>query len=389
MRLRLFCIGLVLLLGAGFSRLAAQVQASLVAGAEPVRAEQPFTVALKLVHEKAWHTYWINPGIGYPTTLKWTLPAGWTAGPIQWPTPKLIRDAEGKITGQGYDGTVYLPVTITPGPAVVPGAEVTLNATAKWLACEAVCTPGEAALTLTLPARATTDTAALAETLAALPRAVPEWTATASRSGEIVSLRLSRSPGSTGAVPTNLRFFSADKTVAFNQSQTMRASDAGEIILDVPLTAELDAPPSRLIGVVRAEGSWTTTEAPLTGLNIDVPITAGAATINVTRASASAAVVVPSLGGTLFLAFVGGLILNLMPCVFPVLGIKILGFVNQAGNDVCGRGARIVLGTGRRARDLARGRRPTRVGVSASVTGFCVRACGGDARLRVEHERCV
>ena len=77
-------------------------------------------MALRLVHEPHWHTYWLNPGTGLPTSLAWTLPAGWKAGEIQWPAPMVLKDDQGNVTGSGYDGDLLLPVTITA--AGWPGA---------------------------------------------------------------------------------------------------------------------------------------------------------------------------------------------------------------------------------------------------------------------------
>src|SRR6185503_16909381 len=98
-----------------------------------------------------WHTYWKTPGTGLPTTLEWTLPAGWTAGEIQWPAPKILRDRTTTIIGNGYEGELLLPVTLTPPADLRPGAAVELKVHADWLMCEDVCVPGKADLTLSLP----------------------------------------------------------------------------------------------------------------------------------------------------------------------------------------------------------------------------------------------
>ena len=84
-------------------------------------------------HEPHWHSYWLNAGTGYPTRLKWDLPAGWSAGVIQWPTPILIKDSKGNVTGNGYDKLLYLPVTLTPPADLRAGEDVTLKAAASWL----------------------------------------------------------------------------------------------------------------------------------------------------------------------------------------------------------------------------------------------------------------
>ncbi|CAM2936395.1 protein-disulfide reductase DsbD family protein [Rariglobus hedericola] len=312
-----------------------QVKASLAAADQSIQPGRAFTVALRLDHESHWHSYWINPGTGYPTSLKWTLPEGWTASEIQWPTPAVTRDTNGMITGNGYDDVVYLPVTITPPANLKAGETITLSAEAKWLMCAEVCVPGKAAVSLSLPVQANEPAAdpnhgkAIADTLTALPRAIPGLTARASRSGNVVTLRLIAAADIPLPKITKPWFFSTDETIQFDEPQTVRDAAAGEVLaIDLPVSPSLTTPHTQLTGVLRFENGSTTT-----GLAIDTPITeapaSGLSTLNSQPSTPASA----SLAGTLVLAFVGGLILNLMPCVFPVLGIKILGFVNQAGAD--------------------------------------------------------
>ncbi len=126
------------------------VAASLVSADASIKAGAPFTVALRFVHQPHWHTYWLNPGTGLPRTLKWSLPPGWSAGDIQWPAPKLLTDTRGNTIGNGYDGDLLLPVTITP-PADLAGTSAELKVAAEWLMCREECVPGNAALSLSLP----------------------------------------------------------------------------------------------------------------------------------------------------------------------------------------------------------------------------------------------
>src|ERR1700685_1674843 len=130
------------------------VTASLVAADASIKAGSPFTVALRFVHQPHWHTYWVNPGTGLPTTLKWTLPPGWSAGDIQWPAPMLLSDTRGNVIGNGYDGDLLLPVTITPSADLKAGTSADIKVTADWLMCQEECVPGNATLTLSLPVSA-------------------------------------------------------------------------------------------------------------------------------------------------------------------------------------------------------------------------------------------
>ena len=86
----------------------------LVAASASIQPGKPFTVALRFVHDPHWHTYWTNPGTGLATSLTWTLPPGFTASDIQWPAPHVLTDHTGTVIGNGSEGDLFLPVTITP-----------------------------------------------------------------------------------------------------------------------------------------------------------------------------------------------------------------------------------------------------------------------------------
>ncbi len=313
----------------------AQVKASLVATETSVAPGRAFTVALRLDHEREWHTYWINPGTGYPTSLTWELPEGWTAGEIQWPTPHVVKDRKGNITGNGYENVTYLPVTLTPPADARPGEIVTIRAFTEWLMCADVCIPGEARVALDLriaaepPVAASGPGAEAAAALRSLPQNVPGWELTATRSGQTITLRLKADEGAPLKEPEGLWFFASDGFIQYDQPQTVRAGGPGEYFLDMPVAQAADQATTRLVGVLARKASWLP-DAEVPGMRIDLPI-AAAAPGATTEAAATGSPA--GLAGTLALAMLGGLILNLMPCVFPVLGIKILGFVNQAGSD--------------------------------------------------------
>src|ERR1035438_8892540 len=149
--LRVAGAGLLLLIQAFVPGAKAQVQASLVSSVVAVKPGRPFTVALRLVHEKGWHTYWRNPGIGIATTLDWKLPPGWKAGEIHWPAPEVLTDDKGNVTGNGYEGDLLLPLVLTPPSGLQAGGNANVSATADWLMCRDVCMPGEGPVSLSLP----------------------------------------------------------------------------------------------------------------------------------------------------------------------------------------------------------------------------------------------
>jgi thiol:disulfide interchange protein DsbD len=308
------------------------VTASLVSADAAVHAGTPFTVALHFVHKPHWHTYWVNPGTGLPTTLRWTLPAGWTAGDILWPAPKLLSDSRGNIIGNGYDGDLLLPVTITPPASAEPGSTAELMVAAEWLMCEDQCVPGSANLALSLPVSADAPApdpqwaGRIRAVLAQLPLADPSWAVFASRGPVAVTLVIRPAHGPATKAPAGLHFFSQDGTIAYDQPQPAAPEGGGGILLTLPIAPDAPKDATRLVGVLTADSGWRP-DGSLPGLKVDVPFGA------IPSVAAAPSPAATGLAGTLLLAFVGGLILNLMPCVFPVLGIKILGFVNQAGAD--------------------------------------------------------
>ncbi len=126
-----------------------------------VQPGQPFDVALHLHADPGWHTYWINPGdAGLATTIRWTLPPGFTAGPIQWPTPE--KHNMGPLMTYGYAGDVYLLTTITPPKADLP-QHFDLKAKATWLVCKEECIPGKAEFTVPMDSGADESAAAAGE----------------------------------------------------------------------------------------------------------------------------------------------------------------------------------------------------------------------------------
>ncbi|MEO6002734.1 MAG: protein-disulfide reductase DsbD domain-containing protein [Opitutus sp.] len=323
----------------------AQVKASLVSPVRSVQAGQPFVVALRLEHEPHWHTYWLNPGTGLATSLAWKLPEGFKAGEIQWPAPIIIKDHTGTVVGNGYEGESFLLVTITP-PATLPaGQDVKIAAAARWLMCADVCVPGKSDVSLTLPVTAEapqpdpTWADKVKATEAAIPRGPTDWKLSAVCDAKTVTVTVSPT-AAAGHVPSDLHFFSDDNLVAYELPQMVKPDGRGGFVLTAPVSPDGPADTKELHGVLTSENGWRANQ-PARGLRVDVPFsaqtaagqTASASSPTASTGNGAAAAPTASLGATLFLAFVGGLILNLMPCVFPVLGIKILGFVNQAGHE--------------------------------------------------------
>ena len=154
--IRPFIILLTLLSAGCKTEPAAQtnVAASLIAETLTIQPARAFTVGIRLKMKPGWHTYWKEPGdSGLATSVRWTLPAEFKAGEIQWPQPERFQDSAG-VT-YGYTGEIILPVEITPPQTLNENDKITIVAEVKWLECSDICVVGKANLTLTLPSAQT------------------------------------------------------------------------------------------------------------------------------------------------------------------------------------------------------------------------------------------
>ncbi len=315
----------------------AHVEAELVAARTALVPGEPLTVALRLSMEKGWHTYWRNPGdSGLPTTLAWTLPAGIEAGPIEWPAPHELP--VGPLVNYGYEGEVLHLVELKPQRALATGDTAVLAARAEWLVCKEVCIPEGADLTLALPVRSAAPAdprwgAPIAAALAALPRPLAGWQSSAEGRGNTIALKLV--PPAGAADPGVIRFFpfAPDRIEPSGPQRVTRDGDAYVMIL--PVASTLTGTPDRIAGVLTAAGGFGTARAATIDVALVGSVVAGTKPAS---AAAPALNLAPArMGGadgvTLALAVVsallGGLILNLMPCVFPVLTLKVLGFATH------------------------------------------------------------
>ena len=332
------------------------VTAELVAERSAVQPGQSLQIGLKLQHIPKWHTYWRNPGdSGLPTQIDWTLPAGGSIGEIEWPAPKRLPI--GPLVNFGYEGELLLPLRFTAPADARPGQELKLRAQAQWLVCHDVCIPESGTLELRLPVVAADVTpggtahTALFERAAAA-RAVPlrGWTASVQQQGRELLLELQADK--TPAALPKVEVFPFAEQVLENARHALFTTPRG-YALKLRLMADA-AVPAELRGVVVAAngaaapwgGSSPMAEfsAPLRSVAaIQLPDGARALDGEV-GAPASAAGI--GLGIALLLAFVGGMILNLMPCVFPVLSIKLLGLAKQTGEPAALRTHALAYGTG-------------------------------------------
>ena len=332
------------------------VTAELVAEQRVLVPGTTTTVALRLDLEQGWHTYWRNPGeSGLPTTLAWRLPAGYSAGDIVWPAPRALR--AGPLINYGYEGEVLHLVPLTVPADARPGSDATLAARADWLVCRETCIPEGADLTLTLPVadRAVIDPRwhrTIAVTRDALPRPMPAtWNASATASGPVIALALT--PPASGD-PGRVQFFAErEGRIEPSAPQSAMQRNDGKIVVQLPVAHDLAAGFDRLQGVLTAERGFASGAGVVHAVALDLPLT-GAPTPGAKPMAAASAIdfgssstaTLLSLPLALAFAFAGGLLLNLMPCVFPVLSLKALGLATVATGQHALRREGVVFAAG-------------------------------------------
>lgn len=294
------------------------VKARLVADTTAIVAGEPFRVGVVLEMAPRWHTYWKYSGdAGIPTTVDWNLPEGFAAGPLEWPLPEGILEP-GDIQVYAYGDEVMLIQTLRP-PDGLDAETINLAASVKWLVCEEICIPGGADVDLELPVAATAEPAnvELFEKYSALLPAQdsPPFTITWNRTGDQVEGHVPPEAGVDG-----VEFFplpTAEQTVG-HPSVSGSAGDGFTVKIDFEGDGDLRGVIAARWGNDR-KGWWVET-GDSSGLEPAIGV--GAPT---TGAGS------PSLLTILFYGFLGGIILNLMPCVLPVISLKIFGFVRQSG----------------------------------------------------------
>jgi thiol:disulfide interchange protein/DsbC/DsbD-like thiol-disulfide interchange protein len=295
------------------------VAASLIAETGSIVPGRPFQVALRQLIQRGWHTYWSNPGdSGLPTTIEWTLPQGFKAGPIVWPTPKRI--AYGPVVDYGYENEVLLPVTIEVPAELAPGADVVLSAHSSWLVCADTCIPEDAELTISVPVSLQAEpdhdwSEPLASNRAHLPLPNP-FPTTVTLTASAITLHVGT--GNAERIRDAV-FFPADRDVIDDDAP--QATTAGPEGLTLTLPRDGTKPPPTLLkGLLVFRDSAAQGEAESEAIMISTPVTTGL----------SSAVGGLGFAWAVVLAFAGGVLLNLMPCVLPVLSIKVFGLVEHA-----------------------------------------------------------
>lgn len=339
---RAFCVLLAFLLAASAQAISdraetPQVQAQLVASVARVQPGGEIYVGLNQKIVPHWHTYWVNPGdSGNATTIEWTLPEGATASEIIWPAPS--RFSMGPITNYAYENDVTLLTKINIPADAKPGEQFTLNALVDWLVCEEECIPQQVELALSLPIVAAGEPvgagdARIDDALARLPVASP-WDIRAiqtaidpeTNQGEL-RLHIPLAEAQLAQVK-DIWFYPYDWGRIQQSSEQLRIPVKGGVELRIK-TGEAPLDIGDVVTgvlVITEQAGDQATQQIARGFEVNSVLqtaVSGGDTVNNSIGFFTAVV----------LALVGGIILNLMPCVFPVLSIKALSLVSHSNQS--------------------------------------------------------
>ncbi len=305
-----FILALLLLLAPAALGQTPRATTTLIADVAAVAPGQAFRVAIDQVYARGWHTYWVNPGsAGAPPEVTWTLPEGASAGPLQFPAP--LRIATPPLVSFGYENSATFLATITPPAGLRPGETFRLVAELNYLICAEICIPEDARLDLILPIEAAARPAQAARFDAAeasLPRAAPF----ATRIGFEGTRGALEVAGLPGGVREAYFFATAEALLDHVAPQTLTMTGDS---LTLALTRAGDVPPL-------VEGVLSLTDSQ--GVRQAFSISAVPGAMPALPAS------LPLWQAVLFAAL-GGLILNLMPCVFPILAMKAVAVARLSG----------------------------------------------------------
>lgn len=320
----------VLCFGA-FALEAAHTKARLVLDYETARPGDTVTAGLHLQMDAKWHTYWRNPGnAGLPTEINWKLPPGVTAGTTLWPVPEKL--AEQELTTYIYEKEAVLLTPLKLAADLKPGP-VEIQAAVSWLECAVQCVPGDANVSATLTVGGSTARSQSSELIAAWQKRLPaesrniaakaEWKAGATPESRTLFLEWNAGPGATS--PDFYPYSSEE--VEVQPATTVVSQANGRVRLSKEVKRLGATWPAAISGIV-VQGAGEQRQAYELSVQ---PQLAGASPppggVDVLQGAAV------SLWKMLLYAFIGGLILNIMPCVLPVIALKILGFVGQARSE--------------------------------------------------------
>ena len=236
------------------------VKAQIIPEVLSIRLGEPFCVALRLVMDEHWHTYWKNPGdSGLPTKIEWNLPDGFVAGDIQWPFPQKFGAPP--VVSFGYEGEVFLLVEIKAPETMKPESKVSLEASVDWLVCKESCLPGHVDLKIFLPVKNEKPkidekwAARFAKTRKDLPRILLDWEIKAAAHKEKILIQINQPLWFNGELKDITFFPEQAGIVNYSGKQNLRKSRDGYIV-EIQRSMLSKKLPVRLKGVLFSQKGW-------------------------------------------------------------------------------------------------------------------------------------
>jgi thiol:disulfide interchange protein/DsbC/DsbD-like thiol-disulfide interchange protein len=329
----------------GNSLTAHHTQVKLLLSAETAKPGDTIWAGVDLKMEPGWHTYWKNPGdAGMATQIKWQLPPGISAGKIEWPLPEKFPPIE--VTTYGYTNEVVLLVPLTLATNLPPG-QIDFKANVSWLECKDVCIPAnqdvEAKLNIGSKTKSSADAATIESWRMKMPQSARNWSIRARWEAPANGdTRLLIINGIEDLAGTNLDFFpnASDQFEIQAATKKLEEKVSGSSVLFsfCKFVKKYSGEwPNEISGVIVMDAGTNKI-----GIEVKLPITKFSTILDVNGYQPNGnsyqqgkipASLLPSLWKMLLYAFIGGLILNIMPCVLPVIALKILGFVSEARSE--------------------------------------------------------
>jgi thiol:disulfide interchange protein/DsbC/DsbD-like thiol-disulfide interchange protein len=325
----------------------AHTRIALLADVQAIQPGAPFAVGVLMTMDPGWHTYWKNPGeSGLATSIRWTLPEGFTVGPTEWPLPEK-KIEEGDVLTYGYGGETMLLATIHPPSTLAPGSKVTLRVDADWLECEKTCVPGSGMGELTLGVSVSASGRANQVIFDRYAKAVPKlwsesagFTLVSGGDAGVMDVRL---------IPTgDARFVVEGRDAPDFYPEPVESLSVGRVQVNALPTDVRFTIPVKVHGMVAGARSvsgvvvYRLEGGERQGVVVRLPLSA--ALVSGLGAKSGSGVLdrqflfaetkgeTESLGIYLLFAVLGGLLLNIMPCVLPVIALKVFGLVRMAGD---------------------------------------------------------
>ncbi len=306
------------------------VQARIFSEVKWANPGQTVWLAVEMKADPEWHFYWRNFGeTGKPTEFFIKAPKSITVGPVQWPYPEVLAALD--IISYGYSGTQYFLIPLTIDQKAKPGEKLTVTVSVDWLECREICMPGQEELKITLPVKKEPSQVderyveIFSQARFKIPKPLKDWNVSASADDGHYYLQLTPPEWFNGQLE-ELYFFPYEEGRIVYQEKEKVEKRGNSYVIELLRSQQDTTTADTLRGVITVKPGWRG-ENSEKAVEISVPVGKELAR------TAGSGGKVSSVWIALLFSFLGGMILNLMPCVLPVLSIKIMRFIKQAQEE--------------------------------------------------------